>query len=48
LIFSLNFIANNRKHAEKSTMENKEWQKRSFSVMVIFGHFQKEFGHFEL
>ena len=22
-------------------MENKEWQKRSFPVMVIFGHFQK-------
>ena len=22
--------------------------KRSFSVMVIFGHFQKVFGHFEL
>ena len=22
--------------------------KWSFSVMVIFGHFQKEFGHFEL
>ena len=22
--------------------------KRSFSVMVIFGHFQNELGHFEL
>ena len=27
-------------------MENKERQKRSFPVMVIFGHFQNELGHF--
>lgn len=26
-------------------MENKERQKRSFPVMVIFGHFQKELCH---
>ena len=29
-------------------MENTERQKRSFPVMVIFGHFQNELGHFEL